>query len=137
MERNIIMSYGLLMMMIMVSSVQGNEYEYDDPLSFSYYHGSCPQLDRIVHNKVTQWLKNDSTLAPALIRLHFHDCTVRVRNPFFVTSRGGNRNEIFDFSAPFLLTIFFFSNSENPQFWISICSYCFFVGIGIYIYICI
>ncbi|KAI3465774.1 hypothetical protein Pfo_022437 [Paulownia fortunei] len=71
------MSHGMMMMMMMIGAVRGNEYEYDDSLSFSYYHGSCPQLERIIHNKLNQWLKNDSTLAPALMRLHFHDCTVR------------------------------------------------------------
>ncbi|PIN24266.1 Peroxidase [Handroanthus impetiginosus] len=67
-----------MMIMMMIAVGRGNEYEYDDDLSFSYYHGSCPQLERIIHTKINQWLKNDSTLAPALIRLHFRDCTVRV-----------------------------------------------------------
>ncbi|KAK4440393.1 Peroxidase 7 [Sesamum alatum] len=67
----------MVMMMVFTVVVRGNEYEYDDPLSFSYYHGSCPELESIIHHKVHQWLKNDSTLAPALMRLHFHDCVVR------------------------------------------------------------
>ncbi|KAG8385042.1 hypothetical protein BUALT_Bualt03G0000300 [Buddleja alternifolia] len=76
MDQSIIVMVMVMMMMIMVTAVQGgNGYEYDDDLSFSYYHGSCPQLERIIHNKMNLWLKNDSTLAPALMRLHFHDCT--------------------------------------------------------------
>ncbi|KAK4399575.1 Peroxidase 7 [Sesamum angolense] len=75
MKMKMMMMMMVLMMVTVV--VRGNEYEYDDSLSFSYYHGSCPELERIIHNKVHQWLKNDSTLAPALMRLHFHDCVVR------------------------------------------------------------
>ncbi|KAG8385058.1 hypothetical protein BUALT_Bualt03G0002000 [Buddleja alternifolia] len=76
MDQSIRVMVMVMMMMIMVTAVQGgNGYEYDDDLSFSYYHGSCPQLERIIHNKMNLWLKNDSTLAPALMRLHFHDCT--------------------------------------------------------------
>nr|GMC92333.1 peroxidase 7 [Ipomoea batatas] len=50
----------------------------NNALSFDYYMNSCPQLEQIVHNKIMQWIKRDRTLAPALIRLHFHDCAVRV-----------------------------------------------------------
>lgn len=66
------------MMMVAVVAVSAGEYEYDDPLSVSYYHASCPQLESIVHNKLHQWLQNDSTLAPSLIKLHYRDCSVRV-----------------------------------------------------------
>ncbi|KAL3833833.1 hypothetical protein ACJIZ3_008569 [Penstemon smallii] len=69
--------YGLMLLMMTVVAVRGNEFEYDDPLTFNHYHGSCPQLEKIIHNKLNHWLKNDSTLAPALMRLHFHDCSVR------------------------------------------------------------
>ncbi|GFQ00825.1 peroxidase 7 [Phtheirospermum japonicum] len=67
----------LMMMGALAMAVQGNEYEYDESLSYSYYHTSCPQLESIIHKKLDQWLKNDSTLAPSLINLHFHDCVVR------------------------------------------------------------
>ncbi|KAL7131394.1 hypothetical protein ABFS83_12G000400 [Erythranthe nasuta] len=73
------MIVGLLMMMVVVVAVEGGsrEYEYDDALSYGYYHGNCPQLEGIIHKKLHNWFKNDSTLAPALMRLHFHDCSVR------------------------------------------------------------
>ncbi|GER46201.1 peroxidase [Striga asiatica] len=71
-------SYVLLVMMAILSvGVHGGEYEYDESLSYSYYHQSCPQVESIIHNKLAQWLKNDSSLAPSLINLHFHDCIVR------------------------------------------------------------
>ncbi|KAH7661970.1 Class I peroxidase protein [Dioscorea alata] len=46
-------------------------------LSFTYYAKSCPTMEAVVHNKVAQWIKTDPTLAPAIIRLHFHDCAIR------------------------------------------------------------
>ncbi|KZV43447.1 peroxidase 7-like [Dorcoceras hygrometricum] len=67
----------LLLVSLISGARAGNEFEYDDPLSFSYYHSSCPELEKIVHDKVNHWIKRDPTLAPALIRLHFHDCVVR------------------------------------------------------------
>lgn len=72
--------FGLVVLaMVAVVAAAGSEYEYDEPLNFAYYHESCPQLEKIIHNTLHRWLKNDSTLAPALMRLHFHDCVVRVR----------------------------------------------------------
>ncbi|CAI9090705.1 OLC1v1025530C1 [Oldenlandia corymbosa var. corymbosa] len=49
----------------------------DDALSLFYYHRSCPDAERIIHNIVKQWVDKDPTLAPAIMRLHFHDCAVR------------------------------------------------------------
>ncbi|PIN20891.1 Peroxidase [Handroanthus impetiginosus] len=46
-------------------------------LSTAYYQKSCPNLEAIIHEKVSAWVKRDPTLAPAIIRLHFHDCAVR------------------------------------------------------------
>src|SRR5262249_42605843 len=50
----------------------------DDVLSFSYYARSCPQFESIVHRKVQDWVKKDPTFAPSILRLHFHDCIIRV-----------------------------------------------------------
>ncbi|KAI4332095.1 hypothetical protein L6164_017032 [Bauhinia variegata] len=50
---------------------------FDNLLSFGYYHKSCPQFESILHNKVVEWIKKDYTLAASLLRLHFHDCSVR------------------------------------------------------------
>lgn len=49
-------------------------------LSFGFYQQTCPQFEAIVHNKVKEWVHKDKTLAPSIMRLHFHDCAVRVGN---------------------------------------------------------
>ncbi|XP_057972676.1 peroxidase 7-like [Malania oleifera] len=46
-------------------------------LSFNYYRNTCPDLEAIVHRKVKEWMHRDYSLAPSLLRLHFHDCSVR------------------------------------------------------------
>ncbi|KAK4347694.1 hypothetical protein RND71_034033 [Anisodus tanguticus] len=52
--------------------------QFDDiDLPFDYYSLSCPQLESIMQKKVEEWIKKDYSLAPALMRLHFHDCFVR------------------------------------------------------------
>ncbi|KAL1559924.1 peroxidase [Salvia divinorum] len=46
-------------------------------LSSAFYHQSCPNLESIIHQKMSAWLKRDHTMAASIIRLHFHDCAVR------------------------------------------------------------
>ncbi|CAJ1958241.1 unnamed protein product [Sphenostylis stenocarpa] len=46
-------------------------------LSISHYQTTCPDAEGIISEKVAAWVKNDPTLAPSIIRLHFHDCAVR------------------------------------------------------------
>lgn len=51
----------------------------DYSLSSYYYYQRCPEFESIVSRKVEEWVGKDETLAAALLRLHFHDCAVRVR----------------------------------------------------------
>ncbi|XP_071704479.1 peroxidase 7-like [Rutidosis leptorrhynchoides] len=55
----------------------GDFASLDDELSYSYYDTSCSQAEGIIFRKVHEWVKRDATLAPSIIRLHFHDCAVR------------------------------------------------------------
>lgn len=50
---------------------------FGQDLVFGYYDVSCPNFEQIVSTTVKQWVQKDQTLAPALLRLHFHDCAVR------------------------------------------------------------
>ncbi|XXG82665.1 hypothetical protein AAC387_Pa10g0565 [Persea americana] len=54
-----------------------------DVLSLSYYEKSCPNVEDIIHKKVNAWIEKDYTLAASLIRLHFHDCAIRIGGPFW------------------------------------------------------
>lgn len=50
-------------------------------LKSDYYHQSCPDMEGIVQRAVKKAIAADSTLAPALLRLFFHDFAVGVRTP--------------------------------------------------------
>ncbi|CAN6326783.1 unnamed protein product [Urochloa humidicola] len=46
-------------------------------LDVGFYDTRCPSAETIVQQTVATAFKNDSGVAPALIRMHFHDCFVR------------------------------------------------------------
>ncbi|KAK6916946.1 hem peroxidase [Dillenia turbinata] len=69
-----------------------HSFPEQDYLSFSYYQQSCPQAESIIYNKVKEWIDKDYTLAPSLIRLHFHDCSVRGCDAsILLNNKGGER----------------------------------------------
>nr|AFK40503.1 unknown [Lotus japonicus] len=53
------------------------ENNFDNLLSFGHYQKSCPQFESILNGKVQEWIHKDYTLAASLLRLHFHDCSIR------------------------------------------------------------
>lgn len=54
-------------------------------LRMGFYSKSCPKAEKIVQDYVNKHIPNVPSLAAALIRLHFHDCFLRVSNlPFIV-----------------------------------------------------
>ncbi|TVU48955.1 hypothetical protein EJB05_00241, partial [Eragrostis curvula] len=48
-----------------------------DALELGYYASSCPDAEEIVRNTMERLHYNDNSLAPAMIRMLFHDCFVR------------------------------------------------------------
>ncbi|KAG2260316.1 hypothetical protein Bca52824_079610 [Brassica carinata] len=47
-------------------------------LDSDYYRSKCPQMEDIVRRVTYQYVSANPTLAAALLRMHFHDCFVRV-----------------------------------------------------------
>ena len=47
-------------------------------LQLGFYAKNCPNAEKIVKDYVEEHIHNAPSLAAALIRLHFHDCFVRV-----------------------------------------------------------
>ncbi|RZR75085.1 hypothetical protein BHM03_00049081, partial [Ensete ventricosum] len=61
--------------MVLVSSLRGFSV---GELEVGFYSNSCPDAEEIVRGVVTEAVNSDSTIPAALLRLHYHDCIVRV-----------------------------------------------------------
>lgn len=62
----------IISMLVFVSSAHAQ-------LQMGFYSKSCPKAEKIVQDYVNEHIPNAPSLAAALIRMHFHDCFVRVR----------------------------------------------------------
>jgi peroxidase len=51
----------------------------DAGLAIGFYNETCPQAEDLVLAEMRDIVQGDRTLGPALLRLLFHDCFVRVR----------------------------------------------------------
>lgn len=68
--------------MVLISSLRGFSV---GELEVGFYSTSCPNAEEIVRWVVTEAANSDSTIPAALLRLHYHDCIVRVlRSSTFV-----------------------------------------------------
>ncbi|WJX91419.1 peroxidase [Trifolium repens] len=65
-------------------------------LSIGHYHGTCPDAERIISQKVAAWIKKDPTLAPSIIRLHFHDCAIRGCDASILLNHLGSERKAFE-----------------------------------------
>lgn len=53
-------------------------------LTVNFYNRTCPNLASIVNQTTASFISRAAPLAAALLRMHFHDCFVRVRNSIFI-----------------------------------------------------
>ena len=50
-------------------------------LTVGYYDRTCNSAESIVRGAVRSAVSSDRTIAASLVRLHFHDCFVQVKEP--------------------------------------------------------
>ncbi|KAI3933432.1 hypothetical protein MKW92_013918 [Papaver armeniacum] len=55
---------------------QSFSFSANQSLEFDFYRNSCPDAERIIRSTLIQLFRNQSTVAPALVRLLFHDCFI-------------------------------------------------------------
>ena len=48
-------------------------------LEYDFYSSSCPQVENLVYQEISKAYWNDSTVAPGILRISFHDCFNQVR----------------------------------------------------------
>lgn len=74
-----IVKLGSLVLLVMALAVQAQ-------LKTGFYSTSCPSAESIVRSTVVSHFNKDPTIAPGLLRLHFHDCFVQVSYLIYVVS---------------------------------------------------
>lgn len=57
-----------------------------DALSTNYYDKTCPSVESIVSNTVKEAFQADKTVPAAVLRMHFHDCFIRVWNWHYLST---------------------------------------------------
>lgn len=62
-----------LILAIFVLDVADAQY-----LKLGFYKNTCPAAEDIVRETTAQYISKAPTLAASLLRIHFHDCFVRV-----------------------------------------------------------
>ncbi|OAE33800.1 hypothetical protein AXG93_4519s1100 [Marchantia polymorpha subsp. ruderalis] len=67
-----------LLLLVLAVAVVVSDAQFQ--LSETFYDATCPQAASIVQQKVDAFVDADRGLAAALMRLHFHDCFVRVNS---------------------------------------------------------
>jgi peroxidase len=65
-------------------------------LQVGFYKSTCPQAESIVQQVVQAEFCRDRSITAALLRMHFHDCFVRVRYCMYYYF-GGKKYPIFFF----------------------------------------
>jgi peroxidase len=69
----------LLLLVVLVAA--GSAAAAADQLRVDYYRETCPNVEAIVRDEMEKIIGAAPSLAGPLLRLHFHDCFVRVRTP--------------------------------------------------------
>lgn len=65
------------MLVLVVSMAVLLDFAAGQDTRIGFYSSSCPRAESIVRSTVQSHFRSDPTIAPGLLRMHFHDCFVR------------------------------------------------------------
>lgn len=68
--------------LIVTTILLSSNFSTSNPLSVNYYDKTCPGAEAAVTKAVHGAFIKDKTVAATLLRMHFHDCFVRVKYNF-------------------------------------------------------
>ncbi|BFI07925.1 peroxidase [Marchantia polymorpha subsp. ruderalis] len=63
--------------LFVIAAILGVSVQANAQLSTTFYASKCPNATNKAFEVVKSWIVKDRSMAPALLRLHFHDCFVR------------------------------------------------------------
>ena len=70
---------GVVMVLVVVLGLELLQLQVAQAQVFGFYNSkNCPNAEAVVTQVVTQAFNQDPTIAPALLRMLFHDCFVEV-----------------------------------------------------------
>lgn len=64
---------------LLVSLLTISLFSSGNALSLNHYSKTCPNVESIVTNAIKSAASRDKTIPATLLRMHFHDCLIRVR----------------------------------------------------------
>ncbi|KAF4394428.1 hypothetical protein G4B88_018578 [Cannabis sativa] len=57
-------------------------------LKIGFYQHTCPTAENVIKKTTSKYISRFPTLAAALLRMHFHDCFVRINGPYWNVPTG-------------------------------------------------
>lgn len=76
-----------VIVLVLFSALSCSSVQVEAQLTVGFYRETCQSAERIVREEVVKAFMKDNGIAPGLVRMHFHDCFVRVsRKPLQMLS---------------------------------------------------
>lgn len=69
--------FSIIFQLLLVAFILANNAN-GDGLKLGFYEKTCPKVEAIVQNVIAEKISLAPSLAAPLLRMHFHDCFVRV-----------------------------------------------------------